>query len=165
MTKFSNGGRRGPGENTGRSRKTLSGSCWSLWRVRSRIRSQRSLLTAPSTATPICASPRLRTAPTGSGVFFQRIGRAYGQMPGAFPCHPQGFFFDQVFVAPSYEDDMDDLATLMPAERILFGSDFPHSERLDEPLTYLEKFKNFRPDQVKRIFHANLKGLLEGARD
>jgi predicted TIM-barrel fold metal-dependent hydrolase len=99
------------------------------------------------------------------GTLLKRMDRAYGQMPGAFSRHPREAFFNQVFVAPSYEDDMDELATLMPVERILFGSDFPHPEGLAAPLAYLKEFENFSASQVERIFHSNLKGLLEGARD
>ncbi len=49
--------------------------------------------------------------------------------------------------------------------RILFGSDFPHPEGLAEPLDYLKEFADFAEGDIKRIFHGNLKGLLEGARD
>ena len=99
------------------------------------------------------------------GNLFYRFDRAYGQMPKAFTRHPRETFLRQVFVAPSYEDDMHALAKLMPAERILFGSDFPHPEGLAEPLGYLKEFEGFPEDDIKRIFHSNLKGLLEGARD
>ena len=53
----------------------------------------------------------------------------------------------------------------MPAERILFGSDFPHPEGLAEPLDYLKEFEGFAAGDIERIFHGNLKGLLEGGRD
>ena len=99
------------------------------------------------------------------GNLFHRFNRAYGQMPKSFSRHPRETFTRQCFVAPSYEDDMNELATLMPAERILFGSDFPHPEGLAEPLDYLKEFADFSADDIKRIFHGNLKGLLEGVRD
>jgi len=31
-----------------------------------------------------------------------------------------------------------------------------------EPLAYLDEFRNFKPDAVRKIFSTNLKGLLEG---
>ena len=99
------------------------------------------------------------------GNLFHRFNRAYGQMPKSFSRHPRETFIRQCFVAPSYEDDMNELARLMPAERILFGSDFPHPEGLAEPLDYLKEFTDFSEADVKRIFHSNLKGLIEGARD
>ena len=86
-------------------------------------------------------------------------------MPGAFKRHPVDTFHKHIFVAPFYEDNVDDLIKLIPAERILFGSDYPHPEGLAEPLDYLKDFKNYSADDVQKIFSSNLKGLLEGARN
>ena len=95
----------------------------------------------------------------------RRFDRAYGQMPKSFKRHPREAFEKHVFVAPAYEDDMRQVAKSLPAERILFGSDFPHPEGLAEPLDYLDEFKGFSAADIEKIFHSNLKGLLEGARD
>ena len=95
----------------------------------------------------------------------KRLDKAHGQMPGAFRRHPRETFQRQVFVAPFYEDSMAELAQDIPVERILFGSDFPHPEGLAEPLDYLKEFRAFSDGDIKRIFHTNMKGLLEGARD
>jgi predicted TIM-barrel fold metal-dependent hydrolase len=94
-----------------------------------------------------------------------RFDRVYGQMPQTFKQHPRESFIEHVFVAPEYEDDIDRLAEYLPANRILFGSDYPHPEGLDEPLDYLKEFSNFSDADVKLIFHDNLKGLLEGVRN
>jgi predicted TIM-barrel fold metal-dependent hydrolase len=99
------------------------------------------------------------------GSLLKQFDRAYGQMPKAFRRHPRETFREHIFVAPAYEDDMDELAVHMSADRILFGSDYPHPEGLSEPLNYLKEFENFSDSAVERIFHSNLKGLLEGARD
>jgi predicted TIM-barrel fold metal-dependent hydrolase len=99
------------------------------------------------------------------GPLLQRLDHAYGQMPQAFKRHPRDTFHQQVFVAPFYENDPKDLAAHMPVERILFGSDYPHPEGLAEPLDYLKEFASFDADDIKKIFHSNLKGLLEGARN
>jgi predicted TIM-barrel fold metal-dependent hydrolase len=114
--------------------------------------------------------PNLRVASVENGAdwvgsLLKRFDRSYGQMPRAFARHPRETFRKHVFVAPSYEDDMDELVTLIPADRILFGSDFPHPEGLAEPLAYLKEFENFSAPDIEKIFHGNLKGLLEGARN
>ncbi len=95
----------------------------------------------------------------------RRFDRAYGQMPRAFKQHPREAFIEHVFVAPEYEDDMDELARHMPANRIVFGSDFPHPEGLANPLDYVAEFANYSASDIKKIFSSNLKGLLEGVRD
>lgn len=114
--------------------------------------------------------PNVRVASVENGSFWvrgllERFDMVYGQMPKAFKRHPRETFREHVFVAPAYEDDMDALAEHMTADRILFGSDYPHPEGLGEPLDYLKEFENFSDEDIKKIFHSNLKGLLEGARD
>ncbi len=93
----------------------------------------------------------------------KRFDRAYGQMPGAFKSHPRDQFHKHVWVAPFYEDDVNELKRDVPVERMLFGSDFPHPEGLAEPLDYLEEFDKFAPEEVEKVFSTNLKSLLEGA--
>jgi predicted TIM-barrel fold metal-dependent hydrolase len=114
--------------------------------------------------------PKVRVAAVEAGSswvgpLMHRFDQVYGQMPQAFKQHPRKAFEKHVFVAPYYEDDMEALARMIPVERILFGSDYPHPEGLAEPLDYLREFGSFTEDQIKRVFHSNLKGLLEGARD
>jgi predicted TIM-barrel fold metal-dependent hydrolase len=99
------------------------------------------------------------------GELLRRFDRVYGQMPGAFRQHPRESFIEHVFVAPEYEDDMDALARHLPADRILFGSDYPHPEGLAAPLDYLKEFGGYSAEDVRKIFHGNMKGLLEGARN
>jgi predicted TIM-barrel fold metal-dependent hydrolase len=91
--------------------------------------------------------------------------RAYGQQPQAFGrVDPVETFHDKVFVEPFYEEDLDELKEYMPAERILFGSDWPHAEGLARPLDFLHDVKNFTPDEQRKVMSSNLKGLLEGKR-
>jgi predicted TIM-barrel fold metal-dependent hydrolase len=99
------------------------------------------------------------------GELLRRFDRVYGQMPGAFRQHPRESFIEHVFVAPEYEDDMEVLARHLPADRILFGSDYPHPEGLAAPLDYLKEFGGYSAEAIRKIFHGNMKGLLEGARN
>jgi predicted TIM-barrel fold metal-dependent hydrolase len=114
--------------------------------------------------------PDLRVVSVENGApwvrpLLERFDRIYGMMPNSFARHPRETFREHIFVAPAYEDDMDALATHMPVDRILFGSDYPHPEGLEKPLDYLNEFENFSEEDTEKIFHGNLKGLLEGARN
>jgi len=114
--------------------------------------------------------PNVRVASIENGATWveslvHRLGRAYGQMPQAFKEDPRDTFHKHVYVAPFYEDDVNELRHVLPVERMLFGSDFPHPEGLDEPLRYLEEFTQYKQDEVEKVFSTNLKGLLEGKRD
>ena len=93
---------------------------------------------------------------------FERLDRAHGQMPQAFSKHPRDQFIEHIFVSPFYEDDVGDLKQHIPVERIVFGSDFPHVEGVQEPLNYLGDFGDYSPDELEKIFSSNIKGLLDG---
>jgi predicted TIM-barrel fold metal-dependent hydrolase len=99
------------------------------------------------------------------GPLLPRLDRVYGQMPQAFRVHPRQQFERHVYVAPFYEDDVDELREQIPIERMLFGSDYPHPEGAAEPLDYLEEFRSFAPDEIEKIFSSNLKRLIEGEAD
>jgi predicted TIM-barrel fold metal-dependent hydrolase len=114
--------------------------------------------------------PNVRVASIENGAtwvesLLRRLGRAYGQSPNSFKEDPRDTFHRHIFVAPFYEDDVNELRHVLPIERTLFGSDFPHPEGVAEPLQYLEEFTQFSDAEVERVFSANLKGLLEGVRD
>jgi predicted TIM-barrel fold metal-dependent hydrolase len=99
------------------------------------------------------------------GPLIDRWKLVYGQMPKSFKRHPVDTFHRHIFVAPFYEDSAEKLAKLMPYERILFGSDFPHPEGLARPLDYIQEFESFDPENLRKVMSSNLKGLLEGARN
>lgn len=112
--------------------------------------------------------PTLKVASIENGAtwvapLLHRLERAYGQMPQEFKQHPCDQLREHIWVAPFYEDDVAALAELIPVERILFGSDFPHAEGVAKPLDYLDEFTQFKPEDVKKIFSTNLKQLVEGA--
>ncbi|MBA3054001.1 MAG: amidohydrolase [Sphingomonadales bacterium] len=114
--------------------------------------------------------PNLRVVSVENGAswlapLFFRLNHVFGQMPKAFAEHPLETFRRHIFVAPFYEDSTEELKQYIPANRILFGSDFPHPEGLANPLDYLNDFSTFSEGEVKQVFHSNMKGLLEGLRD
>jgi predicted TIM-barrel fold metal-dependent hydrolase len=85
---------------------------------------------------------RIATIETGShwvGHFLQEIGSVYGKRPQEFIEPPIETFRRQVWVSPFFEDDFNDLRDLIGADRILFGSDWPHAEGLDQPADYLKE--------------------------
>lgn len=90
--------------------------------------------------------------------------RAYGQLPKSFKRDPIETFRESVFVAPFYEEDLNELREYVPVERLVFGSDWPHAEGLAKPLDFLNEVKDFAPSEQEMFMSSNLKGLLEGKR-
>ena len=64
-------------------------------------------------------------------------------------------------MAPYYEDDIDLLKSLIGAERILFGSDYPHAEGLAQPVSFLEELENFSEDEIRRVMRDNAESLVQ----
>ncbi len=46
-------------------------------------------------------------------------------------------------MSPYYEDELGELRTLLGADRLLMGSDYPHAEGLADPTSYIKDLKNF----------------------
>ena len=49
----------------------------------------------------------------------------------------------------------------MGADRVLFGSDWPHIEALPEPLDYLAEAKALDAEDRRRVLHDNVTALTE----
>lgn len=96
--------------------------------------------------------------------FIKMLRRAYGQLPKHFSRDPVEQFQEAVFVAPYYEEDLNELKQHVDPSRILFGSDWPHAEGLAAPLDYINEVKDFSPSEQEMFMSSNLKGLLEGKR-
>jgi predicted TIM-barrel fold metal-dependent hydrolase len=46
-------------------------------------------------------------------------------------------------------------------DQMMFGSDFPHPEGLEQPLSYYEALEGFNSDETRKVMGANLQGLLQ----
>ena len=104
--------------------------------------------------------PRLRmaTIETGSSWvpgLMAKFKKAYGQMPMLFKQDPQEVFRRHFWVSPYYEDDLRGLKDLIGAERIIFGSDYPHAEGLSEPTAFVHDLDGFSDDEIRLIMRDN----------
>ena len=114
-------------------------------------------------------NPTLKVASIENGSswvrdLLERFDHVYGQMPGEFHEHPRTTFARHIWVAPFYEEPLDQLAEMIGVERILFGSDYPHPEGLANPLDFLAEVECFGPADQRAIMSDNLKGLLAGVK-
>nr|MDT0665856.1 amidohydrolase family protein [Micromonospora sp. DSM 115978] len=57
-------------------------------------------------------------------------------------------------------DSLDGLVDLMGADRVCFGSDYPHPEGLAEPLSFAQQLKHLPAADVERIMSTNMFELL-----
>ena len=81
--------------------------------------------------------------------------------PGYFHDDPVESFREHVWINPFWEDDVDETVALMGADRVIFGSDWPHIEGMPEPLDYLPELKSFDDDEKRLILRDNARELTE----
>lgn len=113
--------------------------------------------------------PNVRVASLENGAswlqpLLKRLQSTYHKMPQAFKRDPVETFRQHVYVAPFYEDSVEQVIELIGVERVLFGSDWPHPEGLGRPLDFLRDISTLDAAQTQRIMSTNLKDLLEGVR-
>ena len=63
---------------------------------------------------------------------------AFKKMPKEFPTHPLEVLRRNVWLNPFWEESVLGLVELMGADRVCFGSDYPHPEGMAEPLSFLD---------------------------
>ena len=79
----------------------------------------------------------------------------HGQNPGMFRSNPVDQFHEHCWVAPFVEDSVPELATHLPVERILFGSDWPHAEGMGTPRDFFKNVESFSLEEQRRIMVEN----------
>jgi predicted TIM-barrel fold metal-dependent hydrolase len=106
---------------------------------------------------------RVATIETGSGwvsPLLQRLRKTAVQLPHAFGQDPYELFMEHVWVSPFFEDNVQALVGRVGAERVLFGSDYPHAEGLADPTSFEKELQGFSDDDVRLIMHDNARALV-----
>lgn len=85
----------------------------------------------------------------------------YGRWVGGRPKgRPSDTFRQHISVSPFPEDDVQALVERIGADRVLFGSDYPHPEGLAEPLQYVELLPRCSAEQIQMVMRDNTAALL-----
>jgi predicted TIM-barrel fold metal-dependent hydrolase len=85
---------------------------------------------------------------------------AWKKMPREFPTHPLELLRRNVWINPFWEESVAGVIDLMGANRVCFGSDYPHPEGLAEPLSFLHQLAGVAAPDVERIMSGNMFDLL-----
>jgi predicted TIM-barrel fold metal-dependent hydrolase len=86
-----------------------------------------------------------------------RYGRWIGGRPKG---RPSEIFKQHCWVAPYPEDDIDAVIDVLGADRVLFGSDFPHPEGMVQPAKFADLMTRHSPDEVRLVMRDNAAELL-----
>ncbi len=108
--------------------------------------------------------PNLRVASVENGSdylgdMFKKLRQTAKKMPGYFKEDPVDTFKRHVWINPFWEDDVNEVASYMGSERVIFGSDWPHIEGMPQPLDYLEELAAFDAPAKRRILRENVREL------
>lgn len=108
--------------------------------------------------------PNLRMASVENGSEFlgdacNKLTSTAKKMPGYFTEDPVETLRRFWSINPFWEDDVHEVARIMGADRVLFGSDWPHIEGMPNPLDYLPELKAFDDIDRRRILLDNVTDL------
>jgi len=116
--------------------------------------------------------PNVRIAVIETGAdwvapLFKRLEKSFGQAPQSWAADPIETFRKHIWVAPYYENDLNQVKEYLGIDRILFGSDWPHTEGLSEPLDYLKDIERagLSDQERDKIIHHNGASLVQPAAD
>lgn len=110
--------------------------------------------------------PNLRVASVENGSkflpgLFERLQVTARKMNGWFPEDPVATFRRHVWINPFWEDQVDEVIAAVGADRVIFGSDWPHMEGLPEPLDYVREVTHLDRATQRRILADNVGELNE----
>ena len=94
--------------------------------------------------------------------FINRIRAAYEKSPVLFDEDPFEVFKRNIYVHIFHEPDPQGLLDLgLPADRLMFGSDFPHPEGIADPLAYSDVVESLTPQEQELIMGGTLAQALK----
>jgi predicted TIM-barrel fold metal-dependent hydrolase len=93
------------------------------------------------------------------GDLFRKLRSTEKKMPGYFAEDPCESYKRNVWMNPFWEDDINEVVDLMGADRVIFGSDWPHIEGMPKPLDYAVEVKHFDDADQLRIMRDNARAL------
>jgi predicted TIM-barrel fold metal-dependent hydrolase len=84
----------------------------------------------------------------------------YRKMPQEFAEHPRETFVRSIYINPFWEDSVSSLIDTIGADRVIFGSDYPHPEGLAEPLSWMNELDGRSDEEIRKIMGNNLYELV-----
>lgn len=88
------------------------------------------------------------------------MGRNGPWLGGRVAGRPSDIFREHVYVSPFHEEDLPGLVNSIGADRVLFGSDYPHPEGLAEPVEFAERLTSCDESVQRKVMRENCASLL-----
>ena len=109
--------------------------------------------------------PSLKFAPVENGSgwvrgLLEQLAEAYKFAPTDFDEDPVEVFKRNIYIHPFHEEDPRGLIALLGADRVLFGSDYPHPEGLADPISFVDEIKDLDDEVIRKVMGGNLARLM-----
>ncbi len=107
---------------------------------------------------------RIASVENGSGFLpdlFRKLESTSHKLMGYFSEDPAETFRRHVWINPFWEDDVYEIVDLMGADRVIFGSDWPHIEGMPQPLDYVNEVKELNDTDRRLVLRENAVALNE----
>lgn len=105
---------------------------------------------------------RIASVENGSdflGQLFRKLDQTSRKYMGYFKEDPVELYKQHVWMNPFWEDDPYEVVELMGADRVIFGSDWPHIEGMPQPLDYMVEIKEMDAATQKKVLLDNVTEL------
>jgi predicted TIM-barrel fold metal-dependent hydrolase len=80
------------------------------------------------------------------------------------PGRPSDIFREHFLVSPYPEENVKRPLEVLTIDQLVFGSDFPHGEGLDDPSKYVETIQDLTDEDKKTMMRDNMAEFLLGHR-
>ena len=109
--------------------------------------------------------PKLRFLPVENGSDWVRpllhdMALAYRSAPQLFDEDPLEAFRRVLWVHPFHEEDPIGLVEILGADRVCFGSDYPHPEGMSDPISFVDELEGLPEEDQAKVMGENLAGLM-----
>ena len=110
--------------------------------------------------------PNLRLASVENGSeylpdMFRKLRQSANRLPAYYDEDPVEIFKQHIWINPFWEDDIAEVAEHMGADRVIFGSDWPHMEGLGQPRDIIGDIAAMDPADQAKILYENTASLTE----
>jgi predicted TIM-barrel fold metal-dependent hydrolase len=109
--------------------------------------------------------PKLKVLPVENGSAWVRplvenMEHAWSRNPAMFDENPVDVFRRNIWVHPFHEEDPKGLIDIVGADRVVFGSDYPHPEGMVDPVTFVDELVGLPEQEIAAVMGENMNQLL-----
>ena len=93
--------------------------------------------------------------------FLERAEEIYDEAPALFDENPVDVFRRNIFVHSFQDRDPQKLVDVIGIDNVMFGSDFPHQEGMNDPLAYSDFLSDMSVEDQAKIMGGNLARIMK----